>query len=91
MEIEVGRVTHFYNHLCVAVLSLKIGLKIGDTIHILGHQTDFTQRVNSMEIEHHNVVLVKPGEDVAIKVIEPVRVNDIVYRVVQGTAEPIAA
>ena len=91
MEIEVGRVTHFYNHLCVAVLSLQIGLKIGDTIHFLGHQTDFTQRVTSMEIEHHNVVIVKPGDDVAIRVIEPVRVRDIVYRVVQGTSEPIAA
>ncbi len=91
MEIEIGRVTHYYNHLNVAVLSLQISLKIGDTIHFLGHLTDFTQRVTSMEIEHHNVITVKPGDDVAIKVIEPVRVHDMVYRVVQGTTEPIAA
>lgn len=91
MEIEVGRITHYYNHLNVAVLSLHIGLKIGDTIHILGHLTDVTQRVTSMEIEHRNVVIVRPGDDVALKVIEPVRVHDIVYRVIQRTAEPIAA
>ncbi len=91
MEIEVGRITHYYDHLHVAVLSLQIGLKIGDTIHILGHLTDFTQRVTSMEVEHHSVVIVKPGDDVALKVIEPVRVHDRVYRVVQGMTEPIAA
>ncbi len=91
MEIEAGRVTHYYNHLGVAVLSLQIGLKLGDTIHIFGHETDFTQRVSSMEIEHHSVVIVKAGDNVAVKVIEPVRVHDVVYRVVQGTAEPVAA
>ncbi len=88
MEVEIGRVTHYYSHLCVAVLSLSDGLKVGDKIHILGHSTDFTQKVNSMEIEHHNVVWVKPGDDVALKVIEPVRVHDLVYRVVEESPEP---
>jgi hypothetical protein len=88
MEIEIGRITHYYNHLNVAVLSLSDGLKLGDTIHILGHVTDFMQRVGSMEVEHHTVVWVKPGDDVAIKVAEPVREHDIVYRVVEETPEP---
>lgn len=88
MEVEIGRVTHFYSHLCVAVLQLKEPLKLGDKIHICGHTTDFTQRVNSIEVEHHPVVWVKPGDAVAIKVIEPVREHDIVYRVVEETAEP---
>jgi translation elongation factor EF-1alpha len=82
MEVEIGRVTHFYDHLCVAVLRLNENLKLGDKIHILGHTTDFTQRVNSIEIEHHPVVWVKPGDDVAIKVTEPVREHDVVYRIV---------
>jgi translation elongation factor EF-1alpha len=83
MEVEIGRVTHFYSHICVAVLRLNENLKLGDKIHILGHTTDFTQRVNSIEIEHHPVVWVKPGDDVAIKVTEPVREHDVVYRVVE--------
>jgi translation elongation factor EF-1alpha len=82
MEVEIGRVTHFYSHICVAVLRLNENLKLGDKIHILGHTTDFTQRVNSIEIEHHPVVWVKPGDDVAIKVTEPVREHDVVYRIV---------
>lgn len=83
MEVEIGRVTHFYDHICVAVLRLNENLKLGDKIHILGHATDFTQRVHSIEVEHHPVVWVKPGDDVAIKVVEPVRVHDVVYRVVE--------
>jgi hypothetical protein len=87
MEIEIGRITHYYNHLNVAVLSLSDGLKLGDTIHILGHVTDLTQRVSSMEVEHHTVVWVKPGDDVALKVAEPVREHDTVYRVVEEAPE----
>ena len=88
MEVEIGRVTHFYGHICVAVLHLNESLKLGDKIHILGHTTDFEQRVNSIEVEHLPVVWVKPGDQVAIKVTGPVREHDIVYRVVEEESEP---
>lgn len=88
MEVEIGRVTHYYNHLNVAVMRLTDSLKLGDKIHILGHSTDFTQRVGSMEVTHHAVVWVRPGDDVAIKVIEPVHEHDAVYRVVEESFEP---
>jgi translation elongation factor EF-1alpha len=88
MEVEIGKVTHYYNHLGVAVLSLKDSLKLGDRIHILGHVTDFTQRVGSMEIEHHNVTWVKSGDNVAIKVADQAREHDTVYRIVEETLMP---
>ena len=88
MEVAIGKVTHYYNHINVAVLKLDEQLKLGDLIHILGHTTDFEQRINSMEVEHHPVVWVKPGDDVAIRVNEPVREHDTVYRVVEGSLEP---
>ncbi len=91
MEVEVGKVTHYYNHLNVAVLSLKQSLKLGDMIHILGRSTDFTQRVGSMEVEHHTIVWVKPGDDVAVKVAEPVHEHDLVYKVVEEAIEPQSA
>ena len=87
MEVEIGRVTHYYNHLNVAVLKLTDGLKLREMIHILGHVTDLTERVASMEVNHQKIILAKPGDDVAIKVYEPVREHDIVYRVVEGTRE----
>lgn len=85
MEAEIGHVTHYFNKINVAVLSIKEELKIGDTIHILGHTTDFTQKVTSLQIEHKNVDIVKPGDDFAMKVIEPVREHDVVYKVVEET------
>jgi putative protease len=88
MEVEIGKVTHYYNHLNVAVLELVEGLKLGDKVHFFGHATDFVQRVTSMEVEHHNVLWVKPGDNMAIKVIQPVHVHDIVYRVVEEEWEP---
>jgi len=88
MEVEIGRVTHFYGHICVAVIQLNESLKLGDKIHILGHTTDFVQRVTSIEVEHHPVVWVKPGDHIAIKVIGPVREHDAVYRVTEDITEP---
>ena len=86
MEVEIGRVTHYFNKINVAVLSIKDELKVNDTIHILGYTTDFTQKVTSMQIEHKNVASVKPGDDFAMKVIEPVRDHDVVYKVVEEAA-----
>lgn len=83
MEVEIGKVTHYYSHLNVAVLQLTDGLKAGEYIHILGHTTDFVQKVISMEINHHHVTEVNPGDNVALKVIEPVRVHDMIYRVTE--------
>jgi putative protease len=87
MEVEIGKITHYYNHLQVAVLKLNDSLKLGDRIHVLGHSTDLVERVTSMEVNHHVVVWVKPGEDVAIKVNEPVREHDVVFRVTSDTQE----
>ena len=87
MEIEVGRVTHYFSHLNVAVLALTGDLKIGDTIHILGHVTDFSQPVGSMEINHHKMTVVKPGDDIALQVVEPVREHDQVFKIIEDAFE----
>lgn len=88
MEVEIGKVTHYYNHINVAVLRLTEDLKLGDKIHILGHSTDLIERIASMEVNHHPVEWVKPGEDVAIKVNEAVHEHDVVYRVTEEFLEP---
>lgn len=90
MEVEIGKVVHYYNHIHVAVLSLTDSLKIGDKIHIVGHATDFTERVSSMEIEHHSIVWVKPGDNVAVKVDQPVHEHDIVFRVTEEALESVS-
>ncbi len=53
---RVGTVVHYYGNLSVAIIELDTGaLKVGDTIHIKGHTTDFQQPVESMEIDHVHV------------------------------------
>ncbi len=79
METCVGHVTHYFNHLGVAVLALDRELKENKILHFFGHTTDFYQKAWSMEIEHHGVQLVDPGKEVAVKVAEPVREGDLVY------------
>ena len=83
MEVRVGKVTHYYNHINVAVLELTGELKVGETIHILGRITNFDQRVSSMEIEHQKIQSAGPGTEVALKVIETVRKGDIVFKFVE--------
>ncbi len=81
MENQIGHITHFFNGISVAVLSLTEPLEVGDKVHFLGHTTDFIQNVTSMEIDHKKVTSVGPGDDVAIKVNEPVRNGDVVYKI----------
>lgn len=81
MEMEIGRVTHYFSHLDVAALDLTDTLSVGDNIHIVGHTTDFVQVVESMQIEHRDVQRAGPGDDVALKVREHVREHDKVYKV----------
>jgi translation initiation factor IF-2 len=77
---HVGKVTHYFGRIGVAVLELKDTLRVGDTVHFLGHSTDFRQKVNSLQIEHQNVSEAKPGQDVALKVDQKVHPNDEVFR-----------
>lgn len=84
MEEEIGKITHYFSKINVGILELSKGtLKVGDTIHIKGHTTDFFQKVESMQVKHAPVDSVKPGEPVGMKVENPVRENDIVFKVTE--------
>ena len=83
METKIGYITHFYNRISVAVLSLTDTLELGDRVHIFGHSTDFEQNITSMEIEHQKVTSVGPEDEVALKVIEPVRKGDVIYKILE--------
>src|SRR3990172_1135456 len=81
-EEALGAITHYYSHLSVAVVQMNKGtLRTGDTIHIKGHTTDFTQTVESMEFEHQHIEQASAGQSFGIKVKDHVREHDIVYLV----------
>ncbi len=81
-EKPIGKVTHYFGRISVAVLDLTEPLKVGETIHIKGHTTDLTQMVESMQVEHKDIQEAKPGDQVAIKVTGRVHEHDVVYRVI---------
>ena len=80
-ETQVGKVTHYFTKAGVAVVEITNGsLKVGDEIHIKGHTTDFKQKVASMQIEHDKIDAAEPGQSIGMKVEEPVRAHDVVYK-----------
>jgi putative protease len=79
-ETQIGTVSHYYNHLHVAGVTVTDGeLHQGDIIHIKGHTSDFEQEVRSMEIDHHSVDTARPGDQIGLEVIEHAREHDKVY------------
>jgi putative protease len=81
VEEKVGVVTHFFNHINVAAIKITHGeLNVDDTIHIKGAHTDFTQPVESMEIDQESIETAKPNDEIGIKVKKRVREHDEVFK-----------
>jgi putative protease len=78
--VKIGRVTHFFLKISVAVIELTEPLSIGDTIVFKGPNTDFEQVVDSMQIEHENVRKAEAGQSIGLKVTQRVRETDAVYK-----------
>ncbi|MFH1462707.1 MAG: EF-Tu/IF-2/RF-3 family GTPase [bacterium] len=77
----IGKITHYFGNIGVAVIELSGKLKIGETIRIVGGETDFSQAVDSMEADHKKVKEAKKGDSVGLKVDQKVREDYRVYRV----------
>jgi len=82
-ETEIGKITHYYTNIGVGIVELSDTLKVGETIHIKGATTDFTQIVESMQIEHKEQEVAKKGDVIGLKVEKQVRENDVVYKVTE--------
>jgi putative protease len=85
VEEKIGIVEHFFTHISVAAIKITNGeLKIGDTVHFVGANTDFTQEIDHMEINRAPVQIAKIGDAIGIKVKDKVREHDIVYKLPKG-------
>jgi len=76
---KIGKITHFFPKISVAVVELEGSLKTGDTIEIEGHGNTFEQKVESMQIEHQPVSSAKKGDAIGLKVLQPVKEGDVVF------------
>jgi putative protease len=80
-EKLIGEVTHYFDHLGVAVFKLTAVLNVGDKIHLKGHTTDFEQSVKEMQVDHANVEKAAKGAELGVKVDDVVREGDKIYLV----------
>lgn len=80
-ENIIGIVTHYFPHVRAAVVKLKAPLAIGDTIKIKGHTTDFTQTIDSLQIDRVPVNSAKKGQEIGLLVNSRVRQHDVVCKV----------
>ncbi|MGH8738623.1 MAG: EF-Tu/IF-2/RF-3 family GTPase [Burkholderiales bacterium] len=73
--------THYYGDISVAAVRVESGsLRVGDTIHVVGHTSDFRQRVESMQIEHQPATEAGAGQEIGLKVTAHAREHDAVYK-----------
>ncbi len=69
----VGKISHFYDKINVAVVELSAALKVGDTIKIVKDDTEFTQTIDSMQIDRKEVKSAKKGDSIGLKVDQVIK------------------
>ena len=77
----IGKITHYYDKISVAIIELTDKIKIGDKIKIEGGKNEFDQIVDSMEIDRKPVDSAGSGDAVGIKVKEKTGEGALVLRI----------
>jgi len=80
----VGKISHRFDKIGVAVVELSDEINVGDEISIEGVVTNFRQKVESMEIEHEKIEKAKAGDSIGMKFADKVREGDVVYKILSG-------
>ena len=78
--IEIGQVTHFFSKINVAIIELTLPLSVGDRILVKGPLTDFSQTVDSMQIDRKDIQRAEGGQSVGLKLAQLAREKDVVYK-----------
>lgn len=76
MAKKIGTVTHVFGKISVAILQLDSKLKVGDTVRFKGKHTDFTQVIDSMQVNHQQIQEAAKGDDVGVKTVQKVEEGD---------------
>ena len=77
----IGKITHYFSDIKVAVIALSSPLKVGEEIRIIGgEQTDFKQEIKSMQVEHKQIKVAKKGDSIGLKVKEKVHKGYRVFK-----------
>lgn len=77
---KVGKISHFFDQISVAVIEVEKPISVGDSISIEGSTTNFKQKITSMQIDKKPVQKAAKGQSIGMKVNDKVRVGDSVYK-----------
>lgn len=81
-DFKIGKVTHYYDKINVAIIELDADLAKGEKIKFSrGGEDLFEQVVESMQIEHEQLEKAKKGDTVGLKVDEEVKEGAEVFKV----------
>jgi hypothetical protein len=77
----IGKVTHYYTHIKVAIVKFNTKIRIGTELYFRGATTDFREVAKSMQFDHEPITIAQPKKQIGIKLKKRVREGDLVYRV----------
>lgn len=80
-EKEIGRVSHWYDKINVAVVKLTGALKKGDSVKFKRGEEEFEESIGSIQIDHSEVEGGKKGDELAIKLSHKAKEGSTVYKV----------
>ena len=80
--MKIGKVTHYYDKIGVAIVELNGTLSLGDKVKFVrGGEDLFEQEVDSIQIEHEKVDSAKKGDVVGLKTKELIKDGAEVYKI----------
>lgn len=80
MNKPIGKVVHYYDKLGVAIIELTSkGFKVGDELKFKRGEEEFTQTVESLQVDHKEVESVKKGDSFGLKVVKATKPGTEVY------------
>lgn len=77
----LGKVTHYYDKIGVAIIELMDTLSVGDKIKYTQGDDEMTQVINSIQIEKAPVDSADKGAIVGVKVDNPIKEGTEISRV----------
>jgi len=80
-DFKVGKVTHYYDKIGVAIIDLNASLAVGDKIKFSrGGEELFSQEVDSIQVEHEKKDSAQKGDVIGLKVKKEVKEGAEVYK-----------
>ena len=77
----IGKITHYFDKISVAIIKFNKKVSVGEMVKFKGANTDFSQKIASMQFDHKDISSAKKGQEVGIKIKEKIHGSDKIYEI----------